>query len=177
LAKLNFQFHAIEDEIIQVIKESVNRYDLFLVGLQLFPEFSCQLICKDIFDEQMDFIKNSRMLMLFNYKPDLSQNDYNHFVKTNKECLIFEIGGQKEGSLKESSISTITDDVETMKIWKTIIKEFKNDMVKGAWAVNPMNGAKVYYKHHQYTEGAKKLFEDGIKLIPVAGWNYYVLSE
>lgn len=177
MAKTNFQFHAMEDEIIQVIKDSIIRYDLFLISIQLFPDFSCELINKTAFDEKINVLKNSRMIMLYNYKPDVSQNSFNKFIKTNKECLIFEIGGLKEDSLKESSISTITDNSETMKMWKTIIKEFKRGMLKGAWVINPMNGVKGYDKNHYYTVSAKKAYEEGIKIIPFVGWNQYVFND
>jgi hypothetical protein len=50
-------------------------------------------------------------------------------------------------------------------------------MLKGAWVVNPNNGAKEYYKNHCYTSTSKELFQKGIKIAPYAGWNRYILNE
>lgn len=177
MGKLNFQFHAIDNEIIQVIKNALFQYNLFLISVKVFPEFSCKLISKDIFEEEIDTLKNSRMLLLCNYKPEVVQNEYNQFMKANADCLIFEIGGYKNDSLKESRISTVTKNVEVEKIWKNVIKEFKSSMLKGAWVINPMNEAKEYYKNHYYTAAAKRAFLEGIKIIPLVGWNQYVLEE
>lgn len=177
MAKTNFQFHALENEINQIIRESAYKFNLCLISIQLFPKYNCILIFKDEFDEQIDILKNSRVLMLYNYTPDTSYDNYNQFVKNNGECLIIEIGKQNDGVLKESCISTMSIDVETTKMWKAIIKKFKSKMQKGAWVVNPMNGGKEYYKNHYYTVAAKNAYENGIKLAPFVGWNYYVLKE
>lgn len=177
MAKINFQFHAINDEVIKVIKKSVLQYNLYLVSIQLCPKFNCEIIRKEEFNEKEDIIYNSRMILLYNYEPNVSVKDYNDFLDKNNDSLIFEIGMQKEEELKESRISSITENKDTLKIWKDIVKRFKSTMLKGAWVVNPSNGAKEYYKNHCYTSSAKELFQKGIEILPYAGWSKYILNK
>lgn len=177
MAKINLQFHATQDEIIEVIKNSVTEYGLFLVSSQLFPEFTCELINIEEFDEKVSILKNSRMIFLYNYKPDTSIKNYMNFLETNKEFLLFDISNQDKNTLRESSIGTITYDTETLKIWKNIIGKFKRNLIKGAWIVWHMTGTKRYEKNHYYTISAKRAFEDGIKIVPFSGQYEYMLND
>lgn len=177
MAKFNFEFHAINDEVVAVVENSVLQYNLYLVSIQLFPIFNCEIIKKEEFKEKKKIIYNSKMILLYNYEPNTSIKNYNDFLDKNNDSLIIEIGMQKNGELKESRISSITEDKNTFKIWKDILKIFKGNMLKGAWVVNPNNGAAEYYKNHHYTASAKKLFQKGIKITPYTGWNQYILNE
>lgn len=177
MSKINFQFHALPDEIVDVIKKLVYKEKLFIVTIQLFPNFISELIKEEDLKEKLDIIKSSRMIVLYDYKPDVSIKDYDDFLNKNMDGLIFEIGLQKENTLKESRISTITFKSETLKLWKKAVKEFKSTLLKGSWVVNPNNGAKEYYRDHCYSVAAKKAFEEGMKIIPFAGCTHYILSD
>lgn len=177
MGKINLEFHSIGDEIINVIKNSVLQYDLYVVSIQLFPKFTCELIRKEDINEKNKVISNSIMIVLYNYEPNLFIEDYNVFLDENTDGIIFELGVLDDEKLKESRISSITENKDTLKIWKDIVKRFKNTMLKGAWVINPNNGAKEYYKNHCYTLLAKELFQKGVKIMPYAGWNEYILNE
>lgn len=177
MGKINFEFHAIGDEIINVINNSIFEYDLHLVSIQLFPKFTCELISKEDINKKNKVILNSRMIVLYNYEPNVMIGDYNVFLDKNTDGIIFEIGVENDEKLKESRISGITENKETLKIWKDIVKRFKDTMLKGAWVINPNNGEKEYYNNHYYTLPAKELFQKGIKIVPYTGWNEYMLEE
>jgi hypothetical protein len=122
-------------------------------------------------------ICNTNRVCLYINKPDILTNNYLEFLERNPDYLLITIGKYFDNQLEESNLATQTENSECLKRWKKIIKNFNAVSLSGAWVVNPNNGAKVFYKQHRYTEGAKKLSEDGVKLVPVAGWNYYILSE
>ena len=61
--------------------------------------------------------------------------------------------------------------------WKKIINKLKRSMNRGAWVKNPKTGAREYYKKHMYTDNAKKLYENGIAICPIADWNEYELTN
>jgi hypothetical protein len=69
------------------------------------------------------------------------------------------------------------NNIDLLKLWKKIIIEFKKKLFKGAWIINPNIEEKHYSKNHYYTENAKKEFLKGVKISPIAGWNYYLLSS
>lgn len=169
MTKINLQFHATQNEMVEVIKNTVFEHDLFLVSSQLFPEFTCELIGNEEFDGKVNIIKNSKMIFLYNYKPDISIKDYMKFLENNKEFLLFEICNQNEDALWEFSISTMTNNLGTTLIWKKIIGKFKRSLLRGAWIIFTATGKKRYEKNHYYTLSAKKAFNEGIKIIPFTG--------
>ena len=94
MGEINFEFHAIGDEIINVINSSVLQYDLYVVSIQLFPKFTCEFIRKEDINEKNKVISNSRMIVLYNYDPNVFIEDYNMFLDENTDGIIFEFGVQ-----------------------------------------------------------------------------------
>jgi hypothetical protein len=177
MAKIGTQFHAAPDEIINFIKECMKEYNFYVVIIQSFPQFAVQLT--NPFDEVLNNIPTRKTFKVafYTYKPDLEADNQMDFLEKNPNGLHFYLGKYYENQLLESSIGSIVIDADTLKIWKKIIRKFKTNTFTGAWVVNPENGAKGYYKHHRYTLEAKKLYLEGVKILPFAGWDYFILSE
>ncbi len=177
MGRINLQFHGTKKEIIEYAKECLMLYDLFMVCIQLIPEYVCEIVNKNELNDKKKALDNSQIICLFRFKPNTTPKKYLDFINMNSDLLIFSIGQQDETIIKESMISTTTTDDVTFKKWKCIVNDFKKNMLKGAWVVNPQNGAKKYCENHRYTYSAKKAFEDGIKIGAFAGWCLYILQE
>ncbi|CEG27196.1 hypothetical protein [Bacillus sp. B-jedd] len=179
MANIIFQFHATKSEIIEVVKNSQNLFDLYMFSAKLFPEFEYLLISKNEFEEKLSFINDSNMIFLLVSKPqDIMPNDYLDFVRINKNCLVFQLGRQNEKFLTESSIGTLADDKEALKVWQKVIKDYKKTMLKGAWIYNEMTELKVFNKNHYYSETAQKLYKEGAEIRQfVGGSNLYYLNQ
>lgn len=177
MAKINLQFHATQEEIIELIKRSLNSFNLYMISIKIFPTFQWELISINEFQDKLSIINESEMIFLRTSKPDVLPNEYMKFLNENKNSLVFSIGKQNDNILKESSIGTIAEDIETLKIWKRIINEFKKNMLRGAWVINPKNGTKGFYKNHYYTTMAQKAFKEGVRIEPIAGWTLYYLTH
>jgi len=176
MPKNNVQFHANPTETISLIKDFAKEYNLHIVIIELYPSFIVNLL-NDVGDiENVSICLTNRFCLYIN-KPDTTANSYLDFLDRNPDCLSVTVGKFTDNQLEESLLATQTEDSEYLKIWKKVLKKFTSVTLSGAWVVNPNNGTKVFYKQHRYTEGAKKLFDDGVKIIPVAGWNYYILSS
>jgi hypothetical protein len=177
MAKINFQFHATSDEILNFIKACTIEYNLYVAILQSFPTFRVTL--PNPIDEVIDNIDGSKKnyIYLYTYIPDLEAKNQWEFLDKNPDGLYITIGKDYDNQLEQSSIGSIVLDDETQKLWKKIIMKFKSNTSTGAWVVNPEYDAKGYYKHHRYTAGAKKAYLEGVRILPFAGWNYYILSE
>jgi hypothetical protein len=96
------------------------------------------------------------------------------FIEKNPSYLILNIGRLTEKGLKESWLSGTTQDPQLIKVWKKIAQKLKNKTSSGLWAVNPMLNTKAFYKNVRFTVGASDLSKKGTKLLPTAGWTYYV---
>lgn len=177
MAKTIVQFHALPTEVIDFAVEWAKTYDLYLVRSRLFPEFEVALVAAPDIDSSVVDINEWQMITLCRTAPDVNIPDYNDYMESTVGCLVIDVGRHKDNELKESAVSAVCDDNEEMKLWKTIIKKFKSTLMSGAWAVNPYTGDKGYEKYHRYTEAAKSAYENGTKILPFAGCNYYVLSD
>jgi hypothetical protein len=177
MSKINVQYHAVPDETIKFIKECAKEYNLHIVMVELYPSFAAYL-----FDEVGDALGDTsycytNRVCLYINKPDIGTNSYMDFLDKNPDYLLITIGKLLDNQLEESVLATQTENAESLKVWKKIVKKLNSITSSGAWVVNPINGAKVFYKKHRYTNGAKKLFIDGVKVVPLVGWNYYILDE
>ena len=100
--------------------------------------------------------------------------NYKDFSENQDNNIGILLGYNDTDTIKESSMWIKSEDVID-KDFKKCINRFKNNLIKGAWIVNPYTGDKAYYKNHKYTINAKKAYESGIKICPMAGWNIYEL--
>lgn len=177
MSKINVQFHAEPNEIVTLIKECVKEFNLYVVLVKLQPSFTATLInTSDDVLENVATCNTNRVCLCIN-QPNTLANSYLEFIDRNPDCLSITIGKFCDDKLEESVLATKTENIETFKVWKKVVKKLNFITLAGVWVVNPSNEAKAFYKQHRYTEGAKKLFEDGVKIMPVAGWNYYILGE
>lgn len=178
MTKINLQFHATREEIIEFIKTTVDEYNLFLITVELFPEFKFKMISTNDFMQELDIIRNSRMIFLRLDKPELTFTEYNKLLKENQNSLVFSLGKQTDTLLEEFSLSTMVTEPETLILWKKIINGFKRILMKGAWVVDSISGNMRFYKNHYYTPLSQRMFMEGLKIVQFQQSScYYVLCH
>ena len=96
------------------------------------------------------------------------------FDKSNSMFIC--MGQDNEKCISESSIGIKGEGIE-FDYWKKQISKYKRTLSKGAYVVNPYCNGKTFYGNVYYTKGTKEAFDRGIQLKPIAGWNYYLLSD
>ncbi len=164
MSQTGFQFHARRREIFEFAFEMAEKNHLYITGVEWFPEFKHSIIC-DI-DQAVDDIKIRKIILSRNI-PDTAASDYDFSVQ-NKGNLSIRPGREADGKIMESDIGCVADRAVD-QLWIKMINEYKEKMLKGAWGVNPSNGARCFYKNHYYTENAKKACKDGYTLCAAAG--------
>ena len=164
------QFHATNSDLLKFILEMKNK-NFYVCGIKLF-DFEIVNITDDLNEKAVNELD-----MVFVSKKAIPKADtYEDFLKAQDNNLQLSIGKEKDGKLFESSLS-VTSVNEIDPDWKKTINKLKRSMNRGAWVKNPKTGAREYYKNHMYTDNAKKLYENGIAICPVAGWNEYELTQ
>lgn len=172
VSKTNLQFHAMPEDIYKFIKKLLQEKCYSVCGVILFPDF----VAKSIEDELTidDFTKYD-MVVISTQEIQYADN-YRDFMRCQNNNLGVTIGHEVDNKLKES-IMWVFAEHEIAQAWKTIIGRFKRNLLKGAWVVNPISGEKDYYKNHRYIINAKKAYEKGMEICPIAGWNKYELID
>lgn len=164
MSQTGLQLHARRREMFEFAFEMAEKNHLYIIGVEWFPEFKYNIIC-DI-DQAVDNIK-IRKIILSRDILDAAASDYDFSVQ-NKGNLSIRLGQEVDGTIMESDIGCAADGVID-KLWMKMINGYKRKMLKGAWGVNPVSGARCFYKNHYYTDAARKAYKDGYTLCAAAG--------
>lgn len=177
MGKVNVQFHAVPSEIFEFVEYCSKEHELEAVLMQFYPEF--KIICINYYDFNSRLLELEKIdqICLCNTKPYILVNSPYDFLTNNPNCLSITIGVFDDQSLRQSFLSGQTDNTELLTIWKKIVKKLNSITSAGVWVENPHTGVKAFYNRFRYTSNAKELFNDGIRMLPVAGWNQFILSS
>lgn len=167
---MNMQFHATIEDIHELILSIINNYKYKICGIRYFPNFTIENIADNL---EITDIKKYDYIVLSKNSIPIANNNYD-FMKMQNNNLIIDIGTSDNGEIRESAISVFSE-TEIDSEWKRVINNYKKSLLKGAWVVNPNTNARAYYKYHRYTINAKKAYENGTPICPIAGWNKYEL--
>ncbi|WP_452229598.1 MULTISPECIES: hypothetical protein [unclassified Lacinutrix] len=97
------------------------------------------------------------------------------FLENNPNILSITIGEETKTFLKESWLSSlkILTDENSFKLWKKIERELKKLIISGGYSVFEPTENRKFERTLKYTNGAKKAFEKGLKILPSSGKNIH----
>ncbi len=170
MSKTNLQFHAMPEDICKFINTLLQDKQYTACGVFLFPDFAAKSITDEL---TIDDIAKYDMVVILTQEIQYSDN-YRDFIRCQDNNLGITIGHEADGKLEESSMWVFAEH-EIVQVWKTIIGRFKRSLLKGAWVVNPTSGDRGFYKDIRFTVNAKRAYENGMEICPIAGWNRYEL--
>lgn len=113
--------------------------------------------------------QNCRIIAFSHTKQNAEAKNLAEFLRLNHEQLILEIGELKNNTLSESKLWTISQNKNAVEKWRRSIRPIRASMNNGAFAINPTSGKKSFYKAHPFTDGAYKVYMNGVAILPVAG--------
>lgn len=174
MAKINFQFHATREETSIFICDKVKENKLKVVILQTIPNFEYKVI--DSLSISEGIICDAEMVLLYINQSIKKESNYIDFLKENSGFLFIRLGKQDNQILRESTISGTAEN-ENLKLWRSIITQYKKSMHKGAWIIGGYSEVKKYYKDHRYTQGAKRMYENGVAIMDIGANNTYILES
>lgn len=173
MAKIGFQFHSDVCETAKYIIDIVKENDLKVAIVQNYPDFEYSIV--DSCKIELDMVIKAQEILLFVLQPKQIKDNYLEFIRTNEGCLSIRFGIQNDTMLRESIIGGIAEN-DSLAFWRKIISKYKKTMYKGAWILDENSGVKRYYKDHRYSQGAKKMYGNGISIYAIAGNCKYVLE-
>lgn len=172
MKQTGIQFHALNSEVVNFIKEAAKKNDLRVYGVTWFPQYSA----RELFLDEGDNWENCNEIIVCRNEIEISHEKlYDEYL--HKKCgdLIVMLGHDDGKELVESDMGVISND-DIDRLWKNMIANFRKKLLRGAYVVTP-TGSQKYYPKHGYTLGAKRAYERGVVIKPLAGWNLYRLEE
>lgn len=175
MKKIMIQFHATLEELVEYINSISSELGLFLTVMVLRP-FALREIDGELLAEALSIDGDIRIILTAQ-KPSMDATSPNNFYDLNQGTIDLDIGRLTEYGLKESALGFMSGDKEKAAIANKVVSRLKKLTKTGAIAVNPVNGAEANSRFHRYTEGAKALHDNGVKILPVAGNIFFKLTD
>lgn len=171
--KISLQFHATREEVVAMVAAWAADLDLYVAVERLFPTYQLKPMGRgaavDLSPVRDDVDRIS--LCCYPFDPDVTTSL--EFLRRNPHVLVVSIGQRQGDSLRESVIGAMTDDTLSVEKWKKLRLRAKKSMNQGALARNPVTGTSGEAKGRYFTDGARKLADQGVKMFPEAGWVEY----
>lgn len=171
MKSISMQFHATPDELFKFLWEVGSELSLNIIVASLRP-FKLKKISsfRDIELLATELGENRYLRTHLLVKDaDCSADTPNDFLDLNKGCTVVNMGNLSDSGLEESSFMFRSEDEQAAEVAKKIASKLKKASKAGVLAINPVNKVEVLYKSHRYTDGAKHLYDAGVKLLPLAG--------
>ena len=93
-----------------------------------------------------------------------------------ENCLFFHLGSDDGNSIRESGLGLKGEGAE-FDYWKKQLARFRRTLRHGLWCADPELTRWRFYRNASYTDGALAAYQRGVKLMPAAGRNVYLLEE
>jgi hypothetical protein len=175
MKKIMIQFHATLEELVEYMNSVGSDFGLNTTMMILRP-FTLKEVDGEL---SVDDLKhNGDVRIIFTKeRPNINASSPNKFYDLNPGTVDLDIGQLTSESLKESALAFMSDDKDKMAVANKLASRLKKVTKAGAIAVNPDNGAEANARSHRYTEGAKAMYADGVKILPVAGNCFFKLAD
>lgn len=164
---ISIQFHSLPQELVELIRQFSDEAQPRLVSFCKRP-FRSETFEVGLLDKIFEDPETWRVVFTA-AAPILGGDSSLAFMDSNPDCLILEIGRLTEAGLGESWLSARTSDAATAARWQLLAKRLRQITKAGALAVNPDTGATSRLRNHRYTDGALRLAQANVPILPGAG--------
>ena len=177
MTKVSIRFHADRGEIASWIAGWVQEFGLVVAVESFVPKYNARSCGIGGLAAELGGSFDIDRVSLNLVPMDLSAVSSLDFVRANPNILTISLGMQSQAELRESALSAMTDDSESIKVWRAVRAKAKGSMLSGSTVVNPITGAEQRAKGHYYSAGAREMAKRGVRLLAAAGWNEYRLDD
>jgi hypothetical protein len=165
---ISIAFHATPVELLEFLREVVSDFNLRVVAMRFFP-FDAYEVRFDQLPTVFSAEPRVYQLGLTLDPPNLPAVSNRDFGENNPARLRFDIEIPTEAGLRQCWLTCRTSRFDAAMTWKEVAKRLKAITRTGVVAVNRDTGEAVPVASHRYTDGAKRLADSGIEMLPSAG--------
>jgi hypothetical protein len=90
------------------------------------------------------------------------------FLRNNPGILAVSLPKERDRTLREASVGSVSDDPLSVGAWLTVVRLAKRDLRCGATAVR-LDGTRFIDPRHRLTDGAVALWEQGVRMLAIVG--------
>lgn len=177
MPKVQIQFHADRREAVLLAVTWARDHGLTAVLERFFPAYEALEVPDGELSATLEKLPQIDRVALCRTDPDLGAGTSHEFVSRNPSSLFLSIGSHGEDGLRESALGGVTQDAETLRIWRNLIRSAKSRMHIGAQVRNRAADAVRRAPAHLHTPGAHDLAARGVPMLAAAGWNEFEFDD
>lgn len=178
MKSIAIQFHATTEELLEYVVSVSVEHGLVITMMVLKPFSLTTLDSEPSLGEITDKLQQGDLRLVLNTEnPNNDVISPNKFLDANPGSILIDVGTLSDSGLKESALSFMSDQKDKVLIAGKLASKLKKLTKAGAIAVNPVTGAEANIRSHRYTNGAKLMFNEGVKILPIAGNSLYKLPD
>ncbi len=170
MKKIMIQFHATLEELVDFINSTSSELNLNIAIITLSP-FSLEKVNNELSVEQIQPNKTLRIIFT-DEKAIIDTFLSNRSYDLSSGITELRIGHLTKEGLNESALAFMCNNAYKASIANKLALKLKKITKAGAIAVNPVNGAEASIRNHRYTDGARAIYHEGIKILPIAGHSF-----
>ena len=103
-------------------------------------------------------------------------NQMQHLVR-NPESFVMVLEPLTEDGLRATALTSRMGDEDALRWWVGLVRAELANVTAGAWAIEPELGGRKYIPEHCYTEGARELALDGVRMLAAVGNAYFEFDD
>lgn len=168
MPSIEVYFHCVIDELVPIVRWFAEDCGGHVIATR-FPPFRAELVDTARIESALRDLTVGSLMLTWSppVVPDGGHRQ-SALLDANPGHLTLEVGRLEAEGLRQSTM-TATASPEILARWKTLSRRIKSITKAGATAVNPETGATSRAREYRYTEGAKRLADEGTPMLPLAG--------
>lgn len=99
---------------------------------------------------------------------DRSAASMREALVAHRDALVITVGRRRGDTLRESMVGSTTTDEAALRVWRSLVRRARRDLTAGGTWVGP-TGIEQADRSHRYSDGARLLADEGVRLLAIAG--------
>jgi hypothetical protein len=169
MSQSNFQFYTTKSEAVEYLIRLIEKYKLYcIICYEKVPKFTyttCDFTNSNGKLSPEYFTKAVEVFLMCEPFKENKVKYYDFREDNNYSFLEFEFGEETADCILESSMGfcNILDE-ELLKIYRKIIRNYRNTMLKGDYFYS-LNNREIFPSKHYYTLGIEKLLMQSVNVL------------
>jgi hypothetical protein len=162
--------HATREELIEIAARWAADHELHVSIERFFPDYlvGAVPIGGDL-EAAIAELEPVRRICLRQSPFDIVAINQVQHVSMNAQSFTMVLEPISDDGLRATALASKMGDENALRWWVGLVRETAQDMHRGAWAVEPESGRRLYISEHWHTPGAHDLAAAGVLMLASNG--------
>lgn len=162
--------HATREELIEIAARWAADHELHVSIERFFPDYLVGAVpVGGDLEAAIAELEPVRRICLRQSPFDIVAINQIQHVSMNAQSFTMVLEPVSDDGLRATALTSKMGDEDALRWWVGLVRETAEDMHRGAWAVDPQSGRRLYISEHWHTQGAHDLAAAGVPMLASNG--------